>query len=44
MSESNMHLHVETLQLDGHGSVVRCKQAEITLDTDLAARRHLHSG
>jgi uncharacterized OsmC-like protein len=38
MSESTMRFHVETVRLDGHGSVARCKQAEITLDTDLAGR------
>jgi uncharacterized OsmC-like protein len=38
MSESKMRFHVETVRLDGHGSVARCKQAEITLDTDLAGR------
>jgi uncharacterized OsmC-like protein len=38
MSGSNMRFHVETVRLDGHGSVARCKQAEITLDTDLAGR------
>ena len=38
MSESKMRFHVETVRLDGHSSVARCKQAEITLDTDLAGR------
>jgi uncharacterized OsmC-like protein len=38
MSESTMRFHVETVRLYGHGSVARCKQAEITLDTDLAGR------
>jgi uncharacterized OsmC-like protein len=31
-----MTFHVETIRLDAHGSRARCKQAEITLDTDLA--------
>jgi uncharacterized OsmC-like protein len=31
-----MCFHVEAVRLDEHGSVARCKQAEITLDTDLA--------
>jgi uncharacterized OsmC-like protein len=33
-----MTFHVETVRLDAHGSRARCKQAEITLDTDLAGR------
>ena len=36
MSASKMCFHVEAVRLDEHGSVARCKQAEITLDTDLA--------
>ena len=36
MSETKMRFHVETVRLDAHGSQARCKQAEITLDTDLA--------
>lgn len=37
MSETNMRFHVETVRLGAHGgSVARCRQAEITLDTDLA--------
>ena len=36
MSGSKMRFHVEAVRLDGHGSVARCRQAEITLDTDLA--------
>ena len=36
MSGSKMRFHVEAVRLDGRGSVARCKQAEITLDTDLA--------
>lgn len=31
-----MRFHVETHRVDAHGSVARCKDAEITLDTDLA--------
>jgi uncharacterized OsmC-like protein len=33
-----MAFHVETVRLDAHGSVARCKAAEIPLDTDLAGR------
>jgi uncharacterized OsmC-like protein len=36
MSETKMRFHVETVRLDAHGSQARCKQAVITLDTDLA--------
>lgn len=36
MSGSKMRFHVEAVRLDGRGSVARCRQAEITLDTDLA--------
>ncbi|MDP1646539.1 MAG: OsmC family protein [Thiobacillus sp.] len=36
MSEPKMRFHVETRRLDAHGSLARCKAAEITLDTDLA--------
>ena len=38
MSEPKMRFHVETRRVDVHGSVSRCKGAEITLDTDLAGR------
>jgi uncharacterized OsmC-like protein len=31
-----MTFHVEARRLDSHGSVARCKNAEIALDTDLA--------
>jgi uncharacterized OsmC-like protein len=31
-----MNFHVETVRIDAHGSLARCKQAEIPLDTDLA--------
>jgi uncharacterized OsmC-like protein len=31
-----MTFHVATIRLDAHGSRARCRQAEITLDTDLA--------
>jgi uncharacterized OsmC-like protein len=33
-----MHFHVETRRVDAHGSLARCKDAEITVDTDLAGR------
>jgi len=36
MSQPKMTFHVETIRLDAHGSRARCKQADITLDTDLA--------
>ena len=36
MSEPKIRFHVETRRIDAHGSVSRCKGAEITLDTDLA--------
>lgn len=36
MSAPKMRFHVETRRVDAHGSVSRCKAAEITLDTDLA--------
>lgn len=37
-SNPKMMFHVTTLRIDHHGSVARCKSAEITLDTDLAGR------
>lgn len=33
---AKMAFHVETHRVDAHGSLARCKSAEITLDTDLA--------
>jgi len=36
MSNSQMTFHVETVRVDAHGSLARCKAAEIPLDTDLA--------
>ncbi|BAN36890.1 redox protein, regulator of disulfide bond formation (plasmid) [Sulfuricella denitrificans skB26] len=36
MSNSKMTFHVETVRLDAHGSLSRCKAAEIPLDTDMA--------
>jgi uncharacterized OsmC-like protein len=36
MSEPKMRFHVESVRTDDHGSVSRCKQAEIPLDTGLA--------
>ena len=39
-STAKMTFHVETLRLDAHGSISRCKAAEIALDTDLAGNPH----
>ncbi|MGA7181277.1 MAG: OsmC family protein [Thiobacillaceae bacterium] len=36
MNSPKMSFHVQTMRLDAHGSLARCKQAEILLDTDLA--------
>lgn len=36
MRDPKMNFHVESVRIDAHGSVSRCKQAEIALDTDLA--------
>jgi len=33
---SKMTFHVEALRVDAHSSLARCKNAEITLDTDMA--------
>ncbi len=33
---ARMTFHVETRRVDAHGSLARCKQAELALDTDLA--------
>jgi len=40
MSNPNKKLifHVKTVRIDGHGSLAKCKSADITLDTDLAGR------
>ena len=40
MSEPGKKLmfHVETVRIDAHGSLAKCKSADITLDTDLAGR------
>ncbi len=38
MSDQKMRFHVESVRIDAHGSVSRCKQAEIPLDTDLAGK------
>ena len=40
MSDPNkkMIFHVKTVRIDGHGSLAKCKSADITLDTDLAGR------
>lgn len=41
MSEfaAKMHFQVTTVRRDAHGSIAHCKEADITLDTDLAGRR-----
>ena len=36
MSVPKMTFQVESLRIDTHGSLARCKEAEIALDTDLA--------
>jgi uncharacterized OsmC-like protein len=36
MNAPKMTFHVETVRLGPHGSLARCKSAEISLDTDLA--------
>lgn len=36
MNNPKMTFHVETVRLDAHGSLSRCKSAEISLDTDMA--------
>lgn len=33
-----MDFHITAVRQDAHGSLARCKSAEITLDTDLAGR------
>jgi len=35
-----MTFHVETVRLDAHGSLSRCKAAEIPLDTDMAGNQN----
>ncbi|MEQ1851854.1 MAG: OsmC family protein [Chthoniobacteraceae bacterium] len=36
MSTPKMTFHVEARRVDAHGSLARCKDAEVALDTDLA--------
>ncbi|MCW7494006.1 OsmC family protein [Leptospira sp. 2 VSF19] len=36
IAKSKMEFHVETLRVDSHTSLSRCKSAEIILDTDMA--------
>jgi len=36
---AKMEFHVESRRIDAHGSLARCKDAEISLDTDLAGNR-----
>jgi len=40
MQQTKMVFHVETVRLDSGGSRARCKQTELTLDTDLAGDPH----
>lgn len=40
MSDPKMSFHVDTVRLDAHGSLSRCKAAEIPLDTDLAGNQN----
>lgn len=35
-SSSRLSFHVAAVRIDAHGSLARCKQAEVPLDTDLA--------
>ncbi|GAB4128215.1 MAG: hypothetical protein Fur0040_11090 [Sideroxydans sp.] len=35
---AKMQFHVRTRRSDAHGSVAHCKEADITLDTDMAGR------
>lgn len=37
-SKPKMRFHVATQRSDAHGSVAHCKEAAITLDTDMAGR------
>ncbi|MBU1214831.1 MAG: OsmC family protein, partial [Gammaproteobacteria bacterium] len=37
--EAKMTFHVVTQRRDAHGSVAQCKEADITLDTDMVGRR-----
>lgn len=36
MSTPTLNYHIEAQRVDAHGSLVRCKRAEIALDADLA--------
>lgn len=36
MNPPKMKFHVEARRVDAHGSIARCKDAEIALDTDMA--------
>jgi uncharacterized OsmC-like protein len=36
MAEQKLVFHVESIRIDEHGSLARCKRANIPLDTDLA--------
>ena len=35
---TRLNFHVSARRIDAHGSVARCKQADVLLDTDLAGR------
>lgn len=39
VQEAKMTFHVVTQRRNEHGSVAHCKEADLTLDTDLAGRR-----
>jgi len=43
MNTHKMTLHGEARRLDAHGSLARCKNAEIALDTDLAGNPEITS-
>ena len=36
MSTPKLTFHAETRRIDAHGSLARCKKADVVLDTDLA--------
>lgn len=39
MSTDKLVFRVDAIRVDAHGSLARCKDASLTLDTDLAGRR-----
>lgn len=38
-TSKKLEYHVAAERIDAHGSIARCKSAEITLDTDMAGRQ-----